>query len=425
MKNKKKIKKAERPDKSVKKVKAAQKKVKKAPKELTPEAKGKRTFIIFTSIFLSIVLLFGIIFGVIAIVRNVRAVMIYKEVTITKGVANYLVMMGKYNYMSSLAKQGVVSYDTPEFWDSLAPNGKTYGDILEDEVEFYLKKIMVATHLFDKYAELSSEDEKRIESFYLQLLVNFGGNRSTVDEELEKIGCDLDDVAKATEMIYKYVMARDVIFGYEGEALKSGDYDAQCDEFFSTYIHAKLLFIRTEDKFVKNSDTGEITTEELTDEEKAEINAKLESIRSQIANAGSVINKEDGCVILDEISEWAEKDEMNVVGGYYFATTSIDTDELMKAYPEVVYAVYATELYGYAEVETSWGVCFIYRDDPTPRAYEISSLDRFFTDFYSDAADYLYPRELANYAADVKVKKKFYNIDIIAVPYNYLITVKL
>lgn len=406
-------------DKPARVAKAAPKK----PTDMTPEKKSRRTLIIFTSVFLGLVLLFGIIFGVIAIVRNVRSVMIYKEVTITKGVANYLVMMGKYNYISSLAKQGVVCYDTEEFWNSTAPNGRIYGDMLEEEVEMYLKRIMVATHLYDKYSDLSADDEKKIENISLEILVRYGGSKEKVDKELEKIGCDYNDVEKATEMLYKYAMAKEVIFGYEGEALKSEDYYPQCDEFFATYTHAKLLFVRTEDKFVKDPTTGEITLEELTSAEKAEVEAYIENIRIQIAGTGELVMTYEEFV--RQIGIWAEKDEMNIVGGYYFAPTSLDTDEFRKIYPEVVDAVYSAKVGEYAEVETSWGICFVYRDDPTPRAYLSPTLDRFFTDFYTDAVEYIYPVELAKYATEVKVKKKFYDIDIIAMPYNYLLVIRL
>lgn len=385
--------------------------------QLSGAEASKRKLIIFTSIFLGLVLLFGIIFGVIAIVRNVRSVMIYKGVTIDKGVANYLVMMGKYNYMVSLARQGIPNSDTPQFWNSRAADGRTYGDILKAEVELYIKKVMVGVHLFDQYATLSAQDEKAIENTALAVLTNYGGDKSKMDKDSAELGFDFDDIYLATEMIYKYKMAKDVIFGEDAYVLKAGGYEDMCNEFFGTYTHAKLLFIRNKN----TEDMTEDNQEWLTDEEIEEANAEIENVRALInGNTGAVWDSFN-----QYISKWSQKDEMNVVGGYYFSPTSSDTAGLMNAYPGLVEAVYDTELNTFREVETPWGVCFIYRDTPANGAYQFPSLERFFSDFYTDAANYIYHSELTSYSAEVKVKKKFYDINIIDMPYNIDLLVRI
>ena len=123
------------------------------------------------------------------------------------------------------------------------------------------------------------------------------------------------------------------------------------------------------------------------------------------------------------ISRWAKRDEMNVEGGYYLATTAYNTSQLKKVYPEVVEAVYSTPKGTYTEVETQWGVCFVYRDEPTPRAYVLPSMDRFFTDFYRDAANYLFHRELSAYSEEVKVDDT-YSEEYNNLPYNFNLVIR-
>ena len=119
------------------------------------------------------------------------------------------------------------------------------------------------------------------------------------------------------------------------------------------------------------------------------------------------------------IQKELESDEMNLVGGYYLASTSSHTSELYKVYPEVVTESLSMQEGEYSRVETDFGVCFIYKDEIEVGAYMYSDYSQFFDDFYSDAADYIFTNELEGYYDDVKVKDKFYEIDLIEIPYNY------
>ena len=119
------------------------------------------------------------------------------------------------------------------------------------------------------------------------------------------------------------------------------------------------------------------------------------------------------------IAEAVENDEMNLVGGYYLASTSSHTAELYKVYPEVVKASLSMEVGKYSQVQTGFGVCFIYKDDIESSAYLENDYEIFFGDFFADAASYIYKRELEGYFGDVKIKDKFYDINLIELPYNY------
>ena len=72
----------------------------------------------------------------------------------------------------------------------------------------------------------------------------------------------------------------------------------------------------------------------------------------------------------------------------------------------------------YAEIDYDGGVCFIHKKAVANGAYSDSENERFFTDFSSDAADYLYSQALAASADKVKIKDALLAIDIISIPYN-------
>ena len=54
-----------------------------------------------------------------------------------------------------------------------------------------------------------------------------------------------------------------------------------------------------------------------------------------------------------------------------------------------------------AEVAVDFGVCFIYRYENEDRAYASSSASACFSDFYSDAADFLFAKSVEEVVSDV------------------------
>lgn len=386
----------------------------------SPDTKSKRLIIIFTAIFLGAVLLFGIVLGTVALIRNSRSYLSYKGVAIDGGVANYLAMMAKYEYMSALAASGVDCYDDDYFWQSEADDGRTYKEHLLAECDSYIKRVLVGSYFFDKNAKLTKEDKEKIDEAVKSVLGNFS-DREAFDGAAKDSGFDFKDVKRAVKLIYKYNLAQTVIFGHEGEALKSGEFDAELDEFYSGYSYAKLLFIRTEDKFVKDPDSGKIELEKLDEVERELLFDKIERIRYLIGGKGGEVISED--TVDYYIGEFSS-DEMNRTSGYYLSPTSSHTLKLNAVYPEVVSAVISAKEESYTEVETEYGVCFIYKTALPTRGYLYPSNDAFFTDFYDLAARRIYFNELVAYSKDVEVKDKYLTVDFVALPYDYRLTVR-
>lgn len=391
----------------------------KVVKESALTDKNKRLIIIFIAAFLGVILLFGIIAGTIAIIRNSNAYLSYRGSIIDEGVANYLAMMAKYDYMRMLVASGIAAYDTVSFWRSEAAEGVTYAEGLRAECDAYIKRVLVGAYYFDNNSKLTKDDKKNIEDAVTALVGNFSDRRE-FDDMAKEHGFTLRDVKKGAELIYKYTIAKNVIFGYEGESLKSGAFDDLLDEFYSGYTYVKLLFIRTEDKHVKD-DAGRVDLVELDEVEKGFVQDKIERIRYLMSGEGDEIISED--TIDYYIAEFSS-DEMNRASGYYLFSTSQHTLNLYEAYPEVVMAALSAKEGSYTEIKTNYGVCFVYKAKLPVRGYIYPSNDVFFGDFYSQAASYIYLKELAEYSKDVKVKDEYLDLDPVYISYDYKLAIR-
>ena len=78
------------------------------------------------------------------------------------------------------------------------------------------------------------------------------------------------------------------------------------------------------------------------------------------------------------------------------------------------------ELGSFGEVDTEYGLCFIYRGALISGAYASDTFEVFFTDFFEDAARTLYLENLADVAQSVTVKDRLFElVDILELPYNW------
>ena len=66
----------------------------------------------------------------------------------------------------------------------------------------------------------------------------------------------------------------------------------------------------------------------------------------------------------------------------------------------------------------------MYRGDLPIRGYVYPSNEAFFGDFYSQAAAYIYLKELTKYSEDVKVSDEYLEIDPVNVPYDYKLAIR-
>ncbi len=395
----------------------------------SPPKKRKNVFLItFICIFLALVLIFGAILGIMSAVRNSKAAVKYEGLTMSEETASFFVTYYKYRYMSILSSTGVVGVeDTRGFWNKIHEDeGVSYGELLQKSTEQYIRQIMVANYLYDNYARLTSDDRDIINTARGELLTyKADGNKDLFNSEVSKYGFDYSSLKDAITMLYKANVAKNIIYGADGSNLKN--FPELANEYLTEYTHVKLLFIRTETTFVLDEngdriigDDGNDETRLLTEAEKTERQELISDIRGYIdarESGGDIQMGEEMFNYYLEKHDEGDKDMH--ADGYYFHKNSAFTSEFSEVFKNIVDKSYSMEIGSYDEVNVDFGVCFIYKYEPTANVYASTLAEVCFTDFYSDAAAVIFEKTLTELSTDVVLTEKFKKIDIIALPYNY------
>lgn len=379
--------------------------------------KSKKVFLIFTAIFLGVVLLAGIVIGTISAIKESRSVMSYKGIYMYEGVANYIAASYKYSFKATLTKLGINGADTESFWSRDAGGGKTLGDVLEENTDRYLKSVLVGSYMFDRNTKLTKNDKEVIENSISQVLEHkAGGDVDKFNELAAPMGFDFDDFERAAELLYKYEMAQTVIFGYDAAALETGLFNAQCDEYYKeNYSRVRLLVIRTDGEWATDPETGKEVLDEYDEAEKAEALAKIQDIREKIADG-----RMNETAFIWHIQNEYPTDQVNDEKGYYFSASSAYSQNFAaEGALAVVRLALSSDVGEYSECELDIGTCFIYKCELEEGAYASYVLERFFEDFYINAAPTIYADSLVEYFSDVKVRDKYDSGAVVTLPYNY------
>lgn len=368
--------------------------------------KKKNNFLlIFVCIFLATVILFGAIFGIIAAVSQSKKIVRFGSLGIDEGEARYLASYHKNDFMIMLSDSGINCYDAKSFWDSESDYGKKYGELLADSYRNFISGMLVSISLFDKETSLASADRERINEIAKRPLKRLGSVKefNTVSE---KYGFDYDDYKSCVELLYKAAASKGYFVGVNGSKLTKG----QCSDYFEQYSHVALLFLYDETLYYKD-DNGQTASRPLSDSEKAERTAIAQRLRELIASDD----------ITPETIEYyypkSDSDQDMLKSGYYLKRGAVSTDAFEANYPEVVSKALEMQIGEYAEVECGVGVCFIYKYENSEK--DIDTKNPFFSDFYSDAADFVFSEKLEPFVKDVEFGEDFDKVDVISVPQNY------
>ena len=391
----------------------------------------KNPIILTVAITLIAVILFGSVTGIIIAVRNHRAIITVGGVRIEKSTAAYLATSYKNTFM-----QKYKATDTASFWDGEYQDGKTYGELLREETEAYIREVAVGAYLFDRYAVLTTEEKKRLRSAAESAIQDFGcKDVAEFNDRAEKMGFDYKGFSAALTLLYKRQQAQRRIFGDGGSTLAYAAYQSECEKYYSHYTYAKLLIIRTEFEYQLDKNGNYIVDEEgnlakrpLTDEEYAErladIGEVVDAMDAKINGTTDRITEEFFDIMLAKynLDEYTTEgyffSPVDSVSGVPFASSTAAFVDGMGE--ELLEFIYTLDVGEFAKTEVDGGVCFVYRGNLIAGAYASDTYEYFFSDFYSDAADYLYLTTLTGLIDTVTVKDKYYDsVDIVALPYNY------
>ncbi len=416
-----------------------------------PEERIKRTkraILISASLLLAAVMIFGAGIGIVTFVRDRRAVVRYGGVTVDRGVASYLASTYKSTYMA--ANPG--ARDTEEYWGEYVGD-KTRGEFLSESTEEYVRAVVASAYLFDRYATLTGEEKNAIKRTTEYILSDrAGGDEGKFNEDTKKYGFDYSDLCRAAELLYKSDMAKSVIYGTDGANLTNLTDAAvlnECNRYFAEYSRVKLLYIDTRETVVKGSDGkieldggGSYKTRYLNEAEKAARLADITEIRRLIEGDELGVGDEMSPEYFDLMQDKYNISSAYNSSGYYLSAASAFSaglaDGTVEYLPEGAYKLALHKMMGaavetalvmnegeYREIEGDFGVIFIYKCEREEGAYLSSSLDSFFHDFFSDAADYLYRENILELMKGVDVREKYHEIDLVKIPYNYAYKVKI
>ncbi len=389
------------------------------------QQKPKRKFlIIFVCIFTALVLVLGAVLGIISSMKKAKALVSYRGVIMSEEVTSFFVTQFKYEYMRELRRAGANPEDTYGFWNKDSGDGKSYGDKLKEGTRNYVAQVLVANYLFDKYGELSG-DERDLISDESEAILNdqAGGSKGNFNEAVAELGFSYSSFKEATEMYYKYLNAQAIFCGANGENMKNQT--ELVKESISEYSHVKLLFIRTETTY-ELDDKGNRVTEpggaykmrDLTDEEKAARTALIAKIDSYIAAIGTGEDAMGETMFDGYVKDHDEGDPTMHASGYYFHKDALFSKAYEQEYPNIIEKAYELSVGKYGKAEEDFGVCYIYKYEPSVNDIEVDSLENCFSDFYTNLAFEFYVATLDEYMKDVEYKDKFDEINVLDIPYN-------
>lgn len=380
----------------------AKKRVNKNTDRVKGQINTKKVLPILVCSLLGLLIVFGIVLGTIAIVKEAKSVVSYRGVRVDKGVAAYLASTYKAAYKGD----------------------KDDTAALDAAIEQYIRRIVVAAYLYDRTSKLDEFGKQWIENNVNEVLeYKAEGSIAVFNKQAEPMGFNFKDFKRGTELIYKATSALDAIYGANGSRLSYADADTTrlCEEYFAGYTHIKILFIRTETKYaltdegdrMPNGDGTDMTIG-LTPEAKA---ARLEDIARITELVENTRTGVGSMMSLEELNYYYEKyndEPAYAESGYYLHPNSDFTAYLegKGGYPNLTKTALSMNIGDWAKTTDGEVVCFIYRYAPLSPDYADSDMYRFFTDFYSDAAEHFFMRSVDEIAPDVKVKDKYHKLGL-------------
>ena len=110
-----------------------------------------RFLLVVVRVLIAIVLGLGGIYLLALGIRSARALVVSHSITVDLGTVNYLSAYFKMIYIEELNADGVEAEDTEEFWNSLAPDGRSYGEHFEEDFRLYLAALLSNADIYSTY----------------------------------------------------------------------------------------------------------------------------------------------------------------------------------------------------------------------------------------------------------------------------------
>lgn len=375
---------------------------------------GKKRWIIL-SLCLLLAVALSLAFILPPVLRG-KVIMTSGTYRLREGVFSFLYSYFRYRIPASsyYKEQGV--QDTAAFWDRIRPDGTTEGEYYGELAIRMIRETLAAASLFDKYGSMSASDRtaiKEAEEAVLSYSYKGGGSKEVFNERAAKMGFTWQDFCDGTLLLWKAEHARQALYGANGVSVSAEEAQRYLSD---NYIATKIIFVRTENKFVIDEVTGgrvpdengSYETRPLTQEEQEAAQKRLAAVRDAL-QSGLAAEEAFDALYLDYSEPTAA---YGLSETHYFtranaATTSAYTAAFKQDFPTVLAAAQALESpMQYKELFVpGLGYFFLLNATVDPSAYTDRTLSECFEDdFGNNVSMFLFSKRLAEATERVKVR---------------------
>lgn len=219
-----------------------------------------------------------------------------------------------YSYwLSSYKKDFLNSYnngvDSKEFWDSTAPDGRTYEEYLMDIARQNIQIILICTSIFDREGLKVDDAIIRQIDADIDEKIDYYGGVNVLNEELstyginEKILKEIYLTEEKVKAVYDYYYTQDQITDEMRESY-----------YKENYVRVKQLYLAPTVSYDSTDADGNMITVELSAEKRNEMIQELKQL-IDLTKTGAIHFEE----ILDDYSQYnADPVAENYENGYYF-----------------------------------------------------------------------------------------------------------
>jgi len=210
-----------------------------------------------------------------------KVVLEYKGYEITEGMYSYWMKNWKDYYLEHYSDVK----DTPEYWNSMNESGVTNGEYLSTQIKTRIDFYLIGMVLFDELGlKLSDETKKSINDDINAQIGHYGSRSEYVKVLKSEYGMTISEIKKVFTAEEEYLAVYEYLYDeIKGKETAS---EAELDEYYNTYYaRVKYVMFLKNIKYVYNDDgtrktdsNGMYLTAELTEDEKAEVTEKADSV---------------------------------------------------------------------------------------------------------------------------------------------------
>ena len=177
--------------------------------------------------------------------------------------------------------------DSADFWSAALDDGRTAQDLAQELLTARVQNYAAAAQLFREYKlKISEETTEKIEADIAEKIDYYGG-RDSLNEYLAKMDCNIDVLREVFVTEQKLLVLQDYLYGTGGiYAVTESDvnlyYAAHYSRVHYILFYTGTDYVRDDDGKPKTDANGNFLTRTLTEEEKAQKQARIAEAQAKL-----------------------------------------------------------------------------------------------------------------------------------------------